>query len=138
MAYITQEQKKEIAAKLKKIIPSTWKYSLSILHHSKLVLKISQGDFTIFNTDKEVSYKEVSYLGLNVYHLKNHFSLPANNHLYYLFERILGAMNTGNHDNSDIQSDYFDVGWYTDIKIGQYDKPFVSTDDKQAIREFKY
>jgi len=38
---------------------------------------------------------------------------------------LLVAMSTGNHDNSDIMTDYFDVGWYSNINIGQYHKPYV-------------
>jgi len=29
-----------------------------------------------------------------------------------------------NYDNSDSQSDYFDVNFYLNIGIGRYDKPF--------------
>jgi hypothetical protein len=32
-------------------------------------------------------------------------------------------MMTGNHDRSDSQTDYFDVGWYIEIQFGQWDKP---------------
>jgi hypothetical protein len=31
---------------------------------------------------------------------------------------------TGNHDRSDIQSDYFDVGWYVDVNIGSWNRPY--------------
>jgi hypothetical protein len=34
-------------------------------------------------------------------------------------------MNGGNHDNSDVQTDYFDVGWYVDVNIGSWDKPYT-------------
>jgi hypothetical protein len=34
-------------------------------------------------------------------------------------------MNIGNHDRSDSQTDYFDVGFYTDISIGRWDTPYV-------------
>jgi hypothetical protein len=30
----------------------------------------------------------------------------------------------GNHDNSDIQSDYFDVGWYVEVNIGKWNKAY--------------
>ena len=33
-------------------------------------------------------------------------------------------INDGNWDNSDVQSDYFDVGWYTDLKVGSWNKTF--------------
>jgi hypothetical protein len=34
-------------------------------------------------------------------------------------------LNTGNHDNSDSQTDYFDVGWYVDVKVGKWNKPYI-------------
>src|SRR5690606_40972107 len=42
-----------------------------------------------------------------------------------VMERIVAALNTGNWDRSDIQTDYFDVGHYVDLRIGTWDKPFV-------------
>ena len=32
-----------------------------------------------------------------------------------------------NHDNSDAQIDYFDVGYYTHWSVGRWNKPFVKT-----------
>ena len=48
----------------------------------------------------------------------------------YFYEELLGAMNGvgskySNHDNSDIQTDYFDVGWYVDVNAGIWNKPYV-------------
>jgi hypothetical protein len=40
---------------------------------------------------------------------------------------LIDAMNYGNHNNSDIQSDYFDVGWYVNLHIGKWDKPYKYT-----------
>jgi hypothetical protein len=34
-------------------------------------------------------------------------------------------MMVGNHNRSDIMSDYHDVGWYVDINIGQWNKPYI-------------
>jgi hypothetical protein len=42
-------------------------------------------------------------------------------------QAVIDAMNDGNHDNSDIQSDYFDVGWYTHINVGRWNKPYLLT-----------
>jgi len=36
-------------------------------------------------------------------------------------------MDIGNHDRSDIQSDYFDVGWYKSVNIGKWNKPYEVT-----------
>lgn len=36
---------------------------------------------------------------------------------------IIAALNSENYDNSDIMSDYHDVGYYVDLNFGRYDKP---------------
>ena len=40
---------------------------------------------------------------------------------------LIDAMNEGNWDHSDIQSDYFNVGWYTDVNIGNWNKLYELT-----------
>jgi hypothetical protein len=40
-------------------------------------------------------------------------------------EKIAKALNTGNFNNSDSQSDYFHVGFYSSLHLGRWDKPFV-------------
>ena len=52
------------------------------------------------------------------------------------YEELIAAMNGAgsafaNYDNSDIQTDYFDIGWYVDINVGKWDKPFVYTGETQ-------
>jgi len=37
----------------------------------------------------------------------------------------MAVMNTGNWDKSDIQTDYFNVGWYVDVNIGKWNKPYI-------------
>ena len=61
----------------------------------------------------------------NPYWYKEHFSGEAKELLIKLFT----AIDNGNHDNSDIQSDYFDVGWYKEINIGKWDRPYQFTKD---------
>jgi hypothetical protein len=42
-----------------------------------------------------------------------------------LFHKIRDALNIDNHNRSDSQTDYFDVGHYTSINLGSWNKPFV-------------
>ena len=60
-------------------------------------------------------------LDVNPYWYKEHFSGRALNFL----KEVIPAMNNGNWDKSDIQSDYFNVGWYIDVNIGRWDKPYA-------------
>ena len=61
------------------------------------------------------------YDDVNPYHFQNHYDGVA---LEFMKE-IFVAMNDGNWDKSDIQTDYFNVGWYVDVNIGKWDKPYI-------------
>jgi hypothetical protein len=134
MAYISQERKAQIAPVVRAICKRYGiKASLAINNHRTLVLNISQGDIDfVYNFNKTCSsqhhfvaqgWKPVTSgsLSVNPYHFQKHFSGRA---LDFLKE-VYAAMMVGNHDRSDIQSDYFDVGWYVDINIGKWNKPYA-------------
>jgi hypothetical protein len=138
MAYFNQERKKERAPAIKAILKKyNVKGSLAVRNHSTFVLNIKSGsiDFieNFISTDAKLIHggkmtpDRIAYvrkeqcLDVNPYWYKEHFSGTALNFL----KEVFTAMNKGNHDNSDIQSDYFDVGWYVDVNIGSWNKPYV-------------
>ena len=138
MAYMSQERKAQIAPVIKSICKRYGiKSTLAVRHHSTLVLNIRQGsiDFVenYIKTDEDSHYgrkmsedqkayvRKNRALDVNPYHYQSHFSGRA---LKFLTE-VITAMNSGNHDRSDIQTDYFDVGWYIDVNIGQWNKPYA-------------
>ena len=134
MAYMSQEKKAKIAPKIKAILAKyKVKGSLSVLGHSTLCLNLKSGpiDF-IANSNKVCSnnhYQVASgfkpstsgYDQVNPYHFKDHYDGKA----LAFMQEVFHAMNDGNHDRSDIQSDYFDVGWYVDVNIGKWDKQYT-------------
>ena len=133
MAFVSQDLKKRLAPKIKAVLK---KYgmsgTLSVRNHSTLCLNLKSGPIDFIGNSNEVcgsDHYQVSrgfrpntsgYDNVNVYHYKNHYSGVA---LKFLRE-VIPLMNSGNHDNSDIQTDYFDVGWYVDVNIGKWDKPY--------------
>lgn len=132
MAYFTQERKNEMAPKIKAILAKYGlKGSLSVNNRSTVVLTVRSGriDF-ISNYNECVSASPRGYvdsqaqdcLSINPYWYKNHFSGTALNCL----GELMAVLYDGNHDRSDIQSDYFDVGWYVDVKIGTWDTPYIA------------
>jgi len=138
MAYMNQVRKESLAPAIKAVLKKYGiKGSIAVRNHSTLVLNIKSGsiDFieNFIKTDKEKPYAkymsddQVAYirknqsLDVNVYWYKEHFSGKA---LDFLSE-VIPLMNNGNHDNSDIQTDYFDVGWYVDVNIGKWNKPYT-------------
>jgi len=44
---------------------------------------------------------------------------------FNLVKRISELVNRFNYNNSDIQTDYFDVHFYTHLNIGNWDKPLI-------------
>ena len=112
MAYIDQQKKKELLPQIKTILKKYGlKGSLSIRNHMTLVLKIKSGP---------IDFGVKDYIQVNEYYIDEHYTGIAKDCLLELKE----AMNVGNYDHSDIQSDYFCVGWYTNIYIGSYDQPY--------------
>jgi hypothetical protein len=138
MAYVSQELKAKLAPAIKEICKKyNIKASLAVRNHSTLVLNVKQGDIdfieNFISTDKEKPYAkymtddQIAYLrqkqilDVNPYWHKEHFSGKA---LEFLRE-VIPAMNAGNWDKSDIQTDYFNVGWYIDVNIGKWNKPYA-------------
>jgi hypothetical protein len=136
MAYMSQEKKKAIAPKVKSILKKYGlKGSLSVDHHSTLVLNIKSGAIDFLRPYNEHGqreweykhpnwgpWKEATSLCINEYRIEDEFE---NNPIAK--EALLAlrdAMNDGNHDRSDIMTDYFDVGWYVSINIGKWNKPY--------------
>jgi hypothetical protein len=130
MAYFNQQRKQERAPAIKAILKKYGvKGSLAVRNHMTFVLNIKSGsiDF-IGNFNRVCGARNVDRfnpakgsIDVNGYWYHEHFDGKA---LAFLKE-VLAAMNGGNHDNSDIQSDYFDVGWYVDVNIGTWDKPYI-------------
>lgn len=129
------QQKKAILAPGIKAIMKKYgvKGSIGVNNHSTLVVNIKSGpiDFieNFIKTDSgkpDMSTQQIEYLrkyrslDVNPYWYKEHFSGKAKAFL----SELLPAMNIGNHDNSDIQTDYFDVGWYVSVNIGKWNKPY--------------
>ena len=132
MAYMSQEKKAKLAPAIKAICKRYGiKASLAVRNHSTLVLNIKQGRIDFIGNFNNIAQNRNTALGparlaensidVNPYWYQEHFDGRA---LKFLQE-IMPVMNTGNHDNSDIQSDYFDVGWYVDVNIGRWDRPYA-------------
>lgn len=128
MAYMSQERKKALAPAVKAILKEYGLTgALGVNHHSSLVLTIRSGpvDFIglreINHHGRDVETSVPTYIQVNTYHIESHYNGKAQEVLTKLYD----AMMVGNHDNSDMMSDYHDVGWYVDINVGKWDVPYV-------------
>jgi len=121
MAWMNQEKKAKIAAELKKVVPKTWKYSLSVNNHSTIVMTIKSAPVDLIAETKNLREGEKpTNFRLNHYYLDNAYD----GELLATFEAIKAALNTDNFDNSDVMTDYFHVGHYIEISLGKWSKPF--------------
>ena len=131
MAYMSQAKKAELAPAIKAVCKKyDVKASIGVRHHSGLVLNIAAGPIDFIANCNEVCVADPyqgeyfqpvkDHISVNPYHYQKQFSGKA---LAFL-EEVIPAMMAGNHNNSDIMVDYFDVGWYIYINIGQWDKAY--------------
>ena len=119
MAYISTEEVKVIREELKKNFPSRLGWKLSIVRRDYLSLSISiiQAPFELRN-DQNNDYEQVNKYWIE--RRENTQSIPV-------LKKIFEIANKKNYDRSDVQSDYFDVGYYLNISIGHFGKPFTPT-----------
>lgn len=109
MAYISPQQ----VALMRKIIKSKYpelKLSICRVHGTTISVKILQGPYDWTNITR-------------FYRRSKNESIERVDILYDIDQII----NNGNHNKSDLMTDYFDVGWFTDLEIGSWDKPYIQT-----------
>jgi hypothetical protein len=116
MAYISSEDTKLIRKALKTKFPKV-KFAVRKHNHIELQVVIKSAPFKIEVNDE-------GYKNVNQYHLHRH---PENEAKFY--EEVLHIMNTAgtreNFDESDSMTDYFHVGYYISLSVGEWNKPFV-------------
>lgn len=132
MAYMSQERKNKLAPAIKAALKAFGlKGTISVDNHSTLVVKVSEGKIDFIKNYNDTVWNKYSatghglrtvenYLDVNPYWYHDHFTGDALNAI----KAIITAMMEGNHDNSDIQTDYFDVGWYINLHIGMWNKDY--------------
>jgi len=117
MAYISSEDTKLIRAALKAKFPKV-KFAVRKHHHTELRVVIKSAPFKIEVGDE--GYKDI-----NQYHVDRFY--PETEAAFY--KEVLDIMNTAgtreNFDESDIMTDYFHVGYYISLSVGEWNKPFV-------------
>ena len=113
-----KEIAKEIRAALKKEF-SSCKFSIRISRYAggqSLDIDLVQGPFEAFTKAGEDCRQ------VNPYYISssNHFTAEAKK----VLERAYAISKEYNYDNSDSMTDYFDVNFYVNMSVGQWNKPF--------------
>ena len=122
MAYMSQEKKAVIAAKLKPVLKKYGvKGSLSVRNHSSITLTLKSGAIDFFEDygDREDARK--FGIQVNPYWFHDHFAGVSKAFLAEAFDALKSA---DYYDNSDAMTDYFDTAYYYGINVGKWDKPY--------------
>jgi len=119
MAYVSQADKKALTPAIKAVLNKYgMKGSISVRHHSTLVVKVKSGaiDFSDYMRGE-------AYVDVNPYWIDQHYNGIARDFL----NELLDAMKGPNYfNNDDVMTDYFHRSHYTDITIGTaWDKPYT-------------
>ena len=147
MAYMSQEKKARLAPAIKAVLNKYGvKGSIKVGHHTSLEVTLQKGKLDLignqvalmrdpmrtrsggisFNDTPENTERSIQYLlkgrnhQVNPYYIDNQYTGACASFM----KELVAAMNDGNHDNSDIQTDYFDVGWYIHVNVGKWNKPY--------------
>ena len=117
MAYITSEQVKEMRQQIKKAFPSKlgWKFSITQKDSSCIRVNIMTAPIELRDANYENNRE-----GMTVRPGWDTLNSVGNEVVKVIWDII----NGGNFDNSDSMTDYFHVGWYANVYIGKWDKPF--------------
>ena len=115
MAYMNQDKKAKIAAKMKPVLRKYGlKGSLSVHNHSSITLTIKSGPID-FGGD---------HVQVNPYWLDSNYKGKALEALQEIKQAMLAA---DYYDRSDAQVDYFDTAYYYNINVGRWNKPYEVT-----------
>lgn len=117
MAYISTEKAAQIRKRLKEEFPEI-KFSVALGSGKySLYVSILKSPYEFRPVDDE--HRE--YVDVNQYWIDSERFGYRN---VDILKRIIAICNDGNWDRSDVMTDYFDVGWYLNLYIGRWDKPF--------------
>lgn len=141
MAYMSQDKKKSMSPNIKSVLKKYgMKGSIAVCNHSTLVVNLKEGALDLIAAANKYNDKVCEWRGwarhviggnfqVNPYHEVAHMEEIGETKIASFYDELLAAMHGvgskySNHDNSDIQTDYFDVGWYVDINVGSYKKNY--------------
>ena len=136
MAYVSQEDKKELAVGIKKVLAKyNVKGTIGVHNHSTIVVRLRSGDLDILGNYWEV-YKEnewkvdacnrrseqPTYLQVNPYYLDSSYSGDV---LSFLTELVAEMKGERYFNDTDLMTDYFHCSHYLDIEVGNWEKSYI-------------
>ena len=134
MAYINQNEKKELAVGIKAVLKKYGvKGTIAVRNHMVLVVNIKSGKLDIIQNWFDTVTKKGTvndygdimakpeYLSVNQYWIDENYSGVVKDFIHELYAAMKGDKW---FDKSDIQSDYFHTAYYMDVNVGSWNKPY--------------
>ena len=136
MAYVSQDRKKALAPEIRKVLKKYgMKGTIAVRNHSTLEVNISKGKLDVIGNllpnlspDHFWNQEQIvpDHIQVNTYHVERNYTGEVLSFLTELVDAMNGkGSDDENYDKSDSMTDYFCVGWYIDINVGRYNKPYV-------------
>lgn len=131
MAYISTDEVRTIRNDLKEAFPE-FKFSVRYEQNSKssITVVIKSGPVKFVDTMSFDGRVDNGYMALNHYHLGNYDHSD-------ILQQIMAVVNKKNYNNSQIEYDIHDVGFYVNLYQGEWNKPYVVTSPKKADKPSK-
>ena len=121
MAYISQDTKAKLSPAIKAVCKKYGIVATIAIGYSNrtLILNIKRGAIDFVNNAKDT-------VNNNLKSATKYGKQYSGNALEFL-QAVHSAMMVGNHNNSDIENGYYDIGWFTTINIGTQRSPYQYT-----------
>ena len=147
MAYMCQKRKKQLAPGIKEVLKKyNVRGTLSVEDHSTLVVTIREGSID-FETQYNESQKAQLVREYGAEYPERMFFpcegvIQVNCHFLRRWEGVAGELLKELHtammgdlwyDNSDPQFDHFDIAYYMDINVGEWNKPYIYNSSLEGV-----
>jgi len=124
MAFVSQEEKKKLTPAVKAVLKKyNMKGTIAVRHHSTLVCNIKSGKLDILGALPVSEYGPRDYIQVNPYWIAENYDDETV--VAFLTELKTAMEGPDFFNESDVMTDYFHRSHYTDINVGQYNKPYV-------------
>lgn len=154
MAYVSQEDKKKLAPKIKEILKKYgMKGTISVNNHSTLVVNIKEGKLDMMGAAREAMMQsnhydlqynpydvqqmanrlQDEYLQVNTYWIEENYGNGEVGHFLMELKDAMEGPDFFNHDDS--MTDYFHRSHYIDINVGKYNTPYVCTGEEKCYKD---
>ncbi len=138
MAYMNQEQKKQRAPQIKKVLKKYGlKGTIGVRNYSTLYVTIKEGALDFIGAAQKINNDYAEMRGIKPVIMDNYDTIHHTHADRYrrfdetianFIDELAAAMKGDNYyNNDDAMTDYFDRAFYIDINIGNWEKPYIYT-----------